>query len=89
MRSAGGWASRALVADRGYDPEFGARPLRRTIQRLVENEVSNRLLDGRLGPGGAVQVGVEDGKLQFDVQPGDGLKEEDSISLEEEAPSRT
>ena len=78
-----------LVADRGYDPEFGARPLRRTIQRLVENELSNMLLDGRLGPGDAVQVGVEGGKLRFDAQRGDGMKEEDSISLDEEAPSRT
>ena len=40
----------AFLADRGYDPEFGARPLQRTIQRLVENPLSRMLLGG--DPGG-------------------------------------
>ena len=40
-----------LVAAEGFDPEFGARPLRRTIQRKVDNELSRMLLEGSLNPG--------------------------------------
>src|ERR671921_2532647 len=56
-----------LVAEEGFDPEFGARPLRRTIQRRVENELSRMVLDGSLEPGDRVVVGVEDGELTFEV----------------------
>jgi ATP-dependent Clp protease ATP-binding subunit ClpC len=55
------------LADRGFDPEFGARPLRRTLQRLVENELSRMLLEGTLQEGDAVEVRVQDGRLLFDV----------------------
>ncbi|PNG21980.1 ATP-dependent Clp protease ATP-binding subunit [Streptomyces cahuitamycinicus] len=53
------------LADRGYQPEYGARPLRRTIQREVDNELSRLLLDGRVEEGGRVSVDVEDGGLAF------------------------
>ncbi|MFJ8591164.1 ATP-dependent Clp protease ATP-binding subunit [Streptomyces sp. NPDC093598] len=56
------------LADRGYQPEYGARPLRRTIQREVDNELSRLLLDGRVDEGGGVTVDVEDGKLMFRTQ---------------------
>ncbi|MFF5367641.1 ATP-dependent Clp protease ATP-binding subunit [Streptomyces sp. NPDC013187] len=56
------------LADRGYQPEYGARPLRRTIQREVDNELSRLLLDGRVEDGGGVTVDVEDGKLMFQTQ---------------------
>jgi ATP-dependent Clp protease ATP-binding subunit ClpC len=55
------------LAERGFDPEFGARPLRRTIQRMVENELSKMLLEGGLSEGDSVTVGVKDGRLSFDV----------------------
>jgi ATP-dependent Clp protease ATP-binding subunit ClpC len=55
------------LADAGFDPEFGARPLQRTIQRLVENQLSRRVLDGSLQEGDAVTVRLRDGKLDFDV----------------------
>jgi ATP-dependent Clp protease ATP-binding subunit ClpC len=55
------------LADRGYQPEFGARPLRRTIQREVDNRLSNLLLDGRLQPGQHVVVSVRDESLSVDV----------------------
>ncbi|MFG2126221.1 ATP-dependent Clp protease ATP-binding subunit [Streptomyces sp. NPDC048751] len=60
------------LAERGYQPEYGARPLRRTIQREVDNQMSRLLLDGRLSEGGRVTVDVEDTRLAFrtgDVQP--------------------
>jgi ATP-dependent Clp protease ATP-binding subunit ClpC len=57
----------ALLAEEGFDPEFGARPLRRTIQRRVDNHLSRMLLDGSLEPGSKVIVGAEDGELTFEV----------------------
>ena len=55
------------LADAGFDPEFGARPLQRTIQRLVENHLSRMVLDGSLQEGDSVTVGLQDGRLDFDV----------------------
>ncbi|MGW2745470.1 ATP-dependent Clp protease ATP-binding subunit [Streptomyces sp. NPDC001450] len=56
------------IAERGYQPEYGARPLRRTIQREVDNELSRLLLDGTIVPGGRVTVDVADGRLNFRAQ---------------------
>ncbi|MEV5933011.1 ATP-dependent Clp protease ATP-binding subunit [Streptomyces sp. NPDC052079] len=53
------------LAEHGYQPEYGARPLRRTIQREVDNELSRLLLDGRVREGDRVTVDVQDGHLTF------------------------
>ncbi|UVS79829.1 ATP-dependent Clp protease ATP-binding subunit [Actinokineospora sp. UTMC 2448] len=53
----------AWLARRGHQPEFGARPLRRTIQREVDNRLSRMLLDGTLSPGAHVRVDVADDNL--------------------------
>ncbi|MDO0924949.1 ATP-dependent Clp protease ATP-binding subunit [Streptomyces sp. TG1A-8] len=53
------------LAERGHQPEYGARPLRRTIQREVDNRLSRLLLDGRITEGGRVTVDVRDGRLDF------------------------
>jgi ATP-dependent Clp protease ATP-binding subunit ClpC len=55
------------LARRGFQPEFGARPLRRTIQREVDNRLSAMLLDGRLQPGQHVTVIQEGDRLEFRV----------------------
>jgi ATP-dependent Clp protease ATP-binding subunit ClpC len=55
------------LAQRGFQPEFGARPLRRTIQREVDNRLSSMLLDGRLLPGRHVTVAREGEALEFRV----------------------
>ncbi|WP_133913924.1 ATP-dependent Clp protease ATP-binding subunit [Streptomyces sp. NBC_00582] len=57
------------LAERGYQPEYGARPLRRTIQREVDNQLSRLLLDGRVKDGDRVRVEVEDGRLAFRTEP--------------------
>jgi ATP-dependent Clp protease ATP-binding subunit ClpC len=59
-----------LIAEEGFDPEFGARPLRRTIQRRVDNELSRMVLSGSLEPGDRVVVGVEEERLTFEVVEG-------------------
>src|ERR687889_685571 len=61
-----------LIAEEGFDPEFGARPLRRTIQRQVENELASMVLSGSLDPGDRVVVGAdgEAGRLTFEVVAG-------------------
>ncbi|WP_433175062.1 ATP-dependent Clp protease ATP-binding subunit [Actinoallomurus sp. CA-150999] len=55
------------LARRGYQPEFGARPLRRTIQREVDNRLSSLLLGGRLNPGDEVRVTVHDDRIDFEI----------------------
>ncbi|MFD5473293.1 ATP-dependent Clp protease ATP-binding subunit [Streptomyces sp. NPDC127105] len=56
------------LARRGHQPEYGARPLRRTIQREVENQLSRLLLAGRVREGGRVVVDAKDDRLTFDAQ---------------------
>jgi ATP-dependent Clp protease ATP-binding subunit ClpC len=51
--------AKALLAERGYDPVLGARPLRRTIQRSIEDMLSEKILFGELRPGQIVIVDVE------------------------------
>jgi ATP-dependent Clp protease ATP-binding subunit ClpC len=60
----------SLLAEEGFDPEFGARPLRRAIQRLVETRLSNMVLAGELNPGDSVTVGAHDGRIEIDVEQG-------------------
>jgi ATP-dependent Clp protease ATP-binding subunit ClpC len=74
-----------LLAREGYDPEFGARPLARTIQRLVENELSRMVLSGEVEPGDKVQVEADGGELKFDVERGAASQEVTAWSKESEA----
>ncbi|MEW6638175.1 MAG: AAA family ATPase, partial [Actinomycetota bacterium] len=59
-----------LLAEEGFDPEFGARPLRRTIQRRIDNRLSKMVLEGSIKPKDRVVVGAEDGELTFEVVEG-------------------
>lgn len=52
-----------LIAERGYDPQFGARPVKRTIQRELENPVAKAIVAGRYLPGATVSVSAENGGL--------------------------
>ena len=51
--------------DKGYDPSFGARPLRRAIQRYLENPLAEEILKGNLKEGSTIKVGMKNGKLTF------------------------
>ncbi|MBI4217075.1 MAG: ATP-dependent Clp protease ATP-binding subunit [Chloroflexi bacterium] len=56
-------AARDLLAEKGYDPNFGARPLRRVIQNLVEDPLSEGLLEGRFKAGETVQLDAHEGAV--------------------------
>ena len=63
-------AAKAALADEGFDPNYGARPLRRTIERRVENELARRVLSGELHEGDRVVVDVdESGGYTFAREP--------------------
>ena len=54
-----------LIAKEGNDPIFGARPLRRAIQRLIEDTLSEKILEGEFKTGDRIRVDAEDGKMKF------------------------
>ncbi|MBV8599867.1 MAG: AAA family ATPase, partial [Actinobacteria bacterium] len=58
-------AAKEAIADAGWDPAYGARPLKRAIQRLVENPLALRLLEGDFGDGDTIRVDAADGELVF------------------------
>jgi ATP-dependent Clp protease ATP-binding subunit ClpB len=62
-------AARELLGDLGYDPTYGARPLRRVIQKQLTDRLALALLEGTLRPGDAVRVDAVDGELTFGAQP--------------------
>ena len=61
-------AAKDLLIDKGYDDKYGARPLRRTIQSLLEDKMAEAILDGKLKKGVNVEVDCEEGKLTFTVK---------------------
>jgi ATP-dependent Clp protease ATP-binding subunit ClpB len=56
----------AELAKAGFDPVFGARPLKREIQRQIENPVAKLILEGRFGPKDVIPVDVQDGRFVFE-----------------------
>lgn len=54
-----------LLLERGYDPKYGARPLRRAIQKMIEDSLSNLMLEGAAASGDCIRVSVKDGELDF------------------------
>ena len=57
--------AKELLAEAGWDPAYGARPLKRALQRLVENPLALRLLEGEFGEGDTVRVDAVEGELVF------------------------
>ncbi len=58
-------AARDRLADAGFDPVYGARPLKRAIQQQVENPLAQEILQGHFKPGDTIEVGVADDHLEF------------------------
>ena len=58
-------AARDKLADAGFDPVYGARPLKRAIQQQIENPLANEILEGKFKPGDVIEIGVADDGLAF------------------------
>jgi ATP-dependent Clp protease ATP-binding subunit ClpB len=58
-------AARDLLGEAGFDPVYGARPLKRAIQQQIENPLAQQILSGSFLPGDRIRVGVEKGTLHF------------------------
>ena len=56
-------AAKDFLGEKGYDTQYGARPLRRVIQNMVEDQLSEMLLQGKFTPGDKVSMDIEDGQL--------------------------
>ena len=61
-------AAKELIIEQGYDPKFGARPLRRTLERMVENPISEMILRGEIQQGDTIKVNAAKGVIKIDVQ---------------------
>ena len=59
-------AARKLLAKEGYDPQFGARPLKRAIQEHLLDPLATKLLAGEFKPGDKIRVGAKDEALTFE-----------------------
>jgi ATP-dependent Clp protease ATP-binding subunit ClpC len=55
--------ARSLILEQGYDPTYGARPLKRAIQKLVEDAVSEEILKKTVQPGDRIRVDASEGKI--------------------------
>ena len=60
-------SAKSWLADRGYDPAYGARPLRRTIQQAIGDKLAKKLLAGEIADGDTVHVDVADGGAELDI----------------------
>ncbi|MCU0609421.1 MAG: ATP-dependent chaperone ClpB [Chitinispirillaceae bacterium] len=58
---------RSLIAEKGYDPVYGARPLKRVIQKEIETPLSRMIISGELSEGGSVTVSADKGELVFKI----------------------
>ncbi len=59
--------ARVWLAEKGYDPKMGARPMARLIQEEIKKPMAEELLFGQLASGGTVKVDVAEGGLKFDI----------------------
>ena len=57
--------ARSFLARKGYDPAFGARPLKRTIQRLITNPLASRILEGSFDKGKEIYIAFKENSLDF------------------------
>jgi ATP-dependent Clp protease ATP-binding subunit ClpB len=59
-----------LLGRAGFDPVYGARPLKRAVQTLLETPLAREILAGRFGPGDRIQATVKDDRLHFEAARG-------------------
>jgi len=76
-------AAKDLLAEAGFDPVYGARPLRRTIQRMLLDQLAQRVLAGEFTEGDVVHVDAKDGELTFIAERGSAV----NVDSEEAEPA--
>jgi ATP-dependent Clp protease ATP-binding subunit ClpC len=81
-------AAKDFLLEKGYDPDYGARPLRRIIERRIEDSLAEAILHGKFSEGSAVHVAYRDGELVFTEDERKSIKEA-SEELAEEEPAAT
>ena len=59
--------ARDAIAERGYDPTYGARPLKRVIQQQIQNPLASEILKGEFPEGSVVRVDFQDGEFTFEL----------------------
>ncbi len=74
--------ARKWLAEKGYDPAFGARPLGRVIQEYIKKPLAEELLFGKLAKGGLVRVGLKDGKLVLSYPPAEAGESKVPVPVE-------
>ena len=57
----------ALIVDKGYDPVYGARPIKRVIQRLIEDKISEMILRGEIVEDNSIYIDAKCGEFIFDL----------------------
>jgi ATP-dependent Clp protease ATP-binding subunit ClpA len=75
-------AARDVLLEKGFDPVFGARPMRRAIQNLIEDPLAEGLLHGRFAPGDVVLVDRVGDDLTLETKPGVAAPEEQKVPAE-------
>ena len=60
--------AKAFVAERGYDVQFGARPLKRAIQNYIEDGIAELIIDGELEANSTISISKEEGKSELTIQ---------------------
>jgi ATP-dependent Clp protease ATP-binding subunit ClpA len=80
-------AAKDLLMEKGFDPVFGARPMRRAIQNLIEDPLAEGLLHGRFQPGDTVLVDRSGDDLTLETKPGVSATAEETEKVAAEAPA--
>ena len=68
-----------FLVEKGYDEKYGARPLRRTIQNLVEDKLAEAVLEGRVREGDSVKLLLKDGQLKFSARHPQTARKQDGV----------
>jgi ATP-dependent Clp protease ATP-binding subunit ClpC len=74
--------AKELLAEKGFDPVYGARPLKRIIQRMIEDPIAEELLRGRFKDGSSIQVGRRGDQLEFSDKQDEPVDERGSEKIQ-------
>ena len=73
--------ARDFIAERGYDPAFGARPIKRILQKMVANPLSKYFLEGSIAKGDIIDVDCKDDQIAFNKVEGEKIVKEETVEV--------